>query len=90
MNPLLRLGSFALTIRGAVEIASKTIERCRTGAFRRHHIDCEFRLLMIEYAEEFGASIVVKTMQFEVLKIEIEIPAVYYRAKQISMPQAKK
>jgi len=76
VNPLLCLESFALIIRGAVEAASKAIERCRTGAFRRH-IDCEFRSLIIEYAEEFGASIVIKTMQSEVPKVEIEIPAVY-------------
>jgi len=70
------LGSFALTIRGVVEVVGEAIERCRTGAFRRH-IDCEFRSPIIEYKEEFGASIVVKTVQFEVLKMEIEIPAVY-------------
>jgi len=70
------LESFALTIEGIVEAANKAIERCRTSAFRRH-IDCEFRSRIIEYKEEFGASIVVKTVQFEVLKVEIEIPAVY-------------
>jgi len=70
------LGSFALTIEEVVEIASEAIERCRTSAFRRH-IDCEFKLSIIEYKEEFEASIVVKTMQFEVLKMEIKILAIY-------------
>jgi len=70
------LESFALTIEEAVEVASKATKRCKTSAFRRH-IDCEFRSSIIEYKEEFGALIVVKTMQFEVLKVEIEILAVY-------------
>jgi len=70
------LESFALTIEEIVEVASEATKRCRMGAFRRH-IDCEFRSSIIEYKEEFGASIVIKTVQFEVLKVEIEIPAVY-------------
>jgi len=70
------LESFALTIREVVEIVDETIERCKTSAFRRH-IDCEFKSSIIEYKEEFGAAIMIKTMQFKVLKMEIEILAIY-------------
>lgn len=67
---------FALTIREIVEIANKTIERCKTSVFRRY-IDCEFRLSIVNFKERFGALIVVKTVQLEVLKVAIDIPAVY-------------
>jgi len=65
------LKSFALTIRETIEIANKTIEKCKTNVFRRH-IDCEFKLSIIEYAKEFEASIMVKTIQFKILKMKIE------------------
>lgn len=67
---------FALTIREIVEIANKMIERCKTSVFRRY-IDCEFRLSIVNFKERFGALIVVKTVQLEVLKVAIDIPAVY-------------